>query len=210
MPIVLRSGQRLTKSKWQAVIDGVTSDANRARRIKCLSYPSFLRPRNGNNLALKAAYVILNSGFRYSVASRLWPSIKKALTAGTRVPLNHEFKRSAMKSIWQDRQRLFKEYSRVRGDDDPIVLWCETLPYIGPVIKYHLAMNVGADVCKPDVHLARLATHQNLTVPDLCCKLVSFEGHFIVDGERINVNRVCVVDRILWNALKDGILKLRC
>ena len=115
-----------------------------------------------------------------------------------------------MQLIWQDRQSLFEEYSRIRMNDDKVVEWCASLPYIGPTTKYHLAINLGADFCKPDVHLSRLATHQNVAVPDLCRRLARFEGYFSVDGERVNVNRISLVYRILWNALKDKILEMQC
>ena len=206
MTITLRTGQRLTKKKWQRVVDLVTENRSASKRISRFSQPEKLRPRNADSLAIKAAYVILNSGMKNEIAMRYWPHIRKALRSGSRISYGHEQKVKAMKRIWRNRQQLFSEYRRHRANDDDLVNWCATLPWIGKKTKYHLAMNCGADVCKPDVHLCRLAKHQDLTVRDLCEKLSGYKARFVVEEGFMDVNRVSVVDRILWNALKDGIL----
>jgi hypothetical protein len=65
------------------------------------------------------------------------------------------------------------------------------LPFIGPVTVYHLAKNLGIQVCKPDRHLVRLAKTLGFeTVDELC--------HTIADhvGEKVSV-----VDVVLWRYL---------
>ena len=208
MSITLRTNQRLTKRKWESVVDAVTADKKTAKRIGKLSRCKELRPRDANELGLKAAYVILNSGMKHEIATSLWPGIREALLSGDSIPFGHDGKVGAMRFIWQDRERLFAEYRRIRSTDEVVVEWCGKLPWIGSTTKFHLAMNCGADVCKPDVHLTRLAQHQGETVNALCGRLAGYGGGFSTGRTRIAVDRVSVVDRILWFALKDGVLKL--
>ena len=209
MIAVLRPGKRLTKKKWQRVIDLVTEDDGIATRIANLSQPKNLRPKNAESLALKAAYVILNSGMKNAIAKCHWSDIEQGLLTGKRISYGHKEKVKAMKWIWKNRNSLFQEYRRHREDDRDLVEWYQTLPWIGPRTKYHLAMNCGADVCKPDVHLSRLAKHQGKQVRELCDDLAGAGGKFRANGKWIGVNSRSVVDRILWYALKDGVIILK-
>ena len=208
MALILRPGQRLTKQKLQRVIDLVTEDDEIATRIAKFSRPKNRRPKNAERLALKAAYVILSSGMKKSIVESCWPSIEQDLRTGKRISYKHKEKVKAMRWIWKNRDCLFQEYRRHRKDDRDLVEWCETLPWIGPRTKYHLAMNCGADVCKPDVWLVRLAEHQGKEVCELCDDLAGAGGQFLAKGKCIDVKLRSVVDRILWYALKDGLLKL--
>ena len=67
----------------------------------------------------------------------------------------------------------------------------ETLPWIGPITKYHLARNLGIDVAKPDRHLVRLAKrfgyNESTGVQQMCEEL----------AERTR-DRIGVVDVVLW------------
>jgi len=210
MAVVLRLGQRLTKKKWQRVIDLVTEDDEVATKIAEFSRPKNRRPKNAESLALKAAYVILSSGMNNDIVKCRWPDIEQDLRTGKRISYGHKEKVKAMRWIWKKRDRLFQfqQYRRHRKNDRDLVEWCESLPWIGPTTKYHLAMNCGADVCKPDVWLVRLAEHQGKEVCELCDDLAGAGGQFIANGKCIDVKLRSVVDRILWNALKDGLLKL--
>lgn len=68
----------------------------------------------------------------------------------------------------------------------------EELPGIGPALSCHLARNLGnKDVCKPDVHLKRVAAHYGFESVEALCKGVSSHspvGH---------------TDLILWMASID-------
>ena len=64
-----------------------------------------------------------------------------------------------------------------------------------PTTKYHLAKDLGVDVAKPDVHLARLATRDRTTVARICARLARQTGY-----------RMATIDTILWRACATGIL----
>ena len=60
----------------------------------------------------------------------------------------------------------------------------EELPYIGSVTKYHLGMDIGLDVAKPDRHVTRTAEKHHATVSEMVSYLSNKFGHSrrYVDG----------------------------
>lgn len=71
------------------------------------------------------------------------------------------------------------------------------LPFMGKVLKYQLARNMGFDVIKPDVHLRRMAAFYGLDPFEMCDKIskkTSLPLH--------------VVDTIIWRASEQGKLNL--
>lgn len=72
-----------------------------------------------------------------------------------------------------------------------------SFPYIGKITAYHLAKNLGFDVCKADVHLQRLARILGWEGPWAMCQLISDQT-----GEKI-----AVVDIVLWRYAALGKLK---
>lgn len=62
------------------------------------------------------------------------------------------------------------------------------LPFMGPVMRHHLARNIGHDTVKPDLHMERLADHYKYGSPYMMCMLLS---------DKYNV-RIGVVDLMLW------------
>lgn len=81
---------------------------------------------------------------------------------------------------------------------DDKLAFCESLPWIGGITKYHLAKNFGADVAKPDVHLKRLADAAGCTAQALCDRLARETGY-----------RVGTVDVVLWRACAIGLVDSR-
>jgi hypothetical protein len=71
----------------------------------------------------------------------------------------------------------------------------ESLPWIGPITKYHLAKNFGVECCKPDRHLVRIARQYDMTPDELCRKLAEETG-----------NSVNTVDTVLWRAANLGFI----
>jgi hypothetical protein len=76
--------------------------------------------------------------------------------------------------------------------------FCETLPWIGGITKYHLAKSYGLDFAKPDVHLQRLADLEGVTAQELCARLAPELGW-----------KVRTVDLVIWRACATGILDSR-
>ena len=64
----------------------------------------------------------------------------------------------------------------------------QTLDFVGPITKYHLAKNIGLDVVKPDRHLVRLAKAARFQSPnDLCQAIANITG-----------DKLSVIDLVLW------------
>lgn len=153
-------------------------------------------PADADDFALEAIFVICNSGMKNTVARGIYERCKTALLAGAPVALafKHPGKAAAIERIWRDREQLLCSY--LAAPDK--LAFCESLPWIGGITKYHLAKNFGADVAKPDVHLQRLADRERCTPQQLCERLAAEVGL-----------RVATVDTVLWRACAEGILNSR-
>jgi hypothetical protein len=169
-------------------------DWQESRCLSVLSESEFLE---------EAAWVILNTGMRESIIRRCFPKISAAflnwISAETIVRnrayceaeavriFNHPRKISAIGSICErvgyTGFDMFREKIRVEGID-----FLQTLDFIGPITKYHLAKNVGLDVVKPDRHLVRLAKAANFKYPKNLCQAIS----------EITGDKISVVDLVLW------------
>jgi hypothetical protein len=151
----------------------------------------------------EAAWVVLSTGMRESVIRRYFPKISSAflnwVSSETIVKnrssceamavkvFNYPRKISAIGSICERIARTgfstFREKIQSEGVD-----FLQTLDFIGPVTKYHLAKNVGLDVVKPDRHLVRWAKAANFKYPkDLCQAIAEITG-----------DKLSVIDLVLW------------
>jgi hypothetical protein len=153
-------------------------------------------PATAEEFAGEAIWVICNSGMKHTVARIIQSRVNAALRAGTPVfdVFKHAGKAQAMETIDRDRERLFAEF--LAAEDK--LAYCETLPWIGGITKYHLAKNYGLDVAKPDVHLQRLADLEGTTAQALCERLAPELGW-----------RIATVDLVIWRACATGILNSR-
>jgi hypothetical protein len=138
-------------------------------------------------------YVICNSGMRFTVArgifDRCMAAKAKGLSAST--AFGHKGKAGAIDHVWENRHALLAGY--LAAEDK--LAYCEGIPWIGGITKYHLAKNFGLDVAKPDVHLVRLANLHGDTAQGLCETIASVTGW-----------RVATVDTLLWRACSTGVL----
>jgi len=116
--------------------------------------------QDADGFAQAAIYVICNSGMRVTVAAPIAERCIVQLRNGQSATsvFGHPGKSEAIDLIWRDRADLFAAFEAA---DDKIA-FCQTLPWIGPVTKFHLAKNLGIDAAKPDVHLDRLAKRENV------------------------------------------------
>lgn len=153
-------------------------------------------PKNAIAFAREAIFVICNSGMKNTVARRIYSKVcdvigrnDSALTV-----FRHPGKAAAIDRIWCFREKYFEEY--LAAPDK--VAFCETLPWIGGITKYHLAKNFGVQVAKPDVHLQRLADSEGCTPQALCERLAQESGF-----------KVATVDVLLWRACAVGIINSR-
>lgn len=107
------------------------------------------------------------------------------------LPYRHPGKAAAIRYIWDNREQLLADF---RAAPDKVA-WCESLPWVGGITKWHLAKNLGADVAKPDRWLVRLADISGETVANLCERLSRSSG-----------DRIATVDVVLWRACATGIV----
>jgi hypothetical protein len=150
-------------------------------------------PRDADEFAEAAVYVIVNSGMQYGVAQLIFARCQNALhrTGDVSRVFQHPGKAKAIRQIWRNREKLFADY---RAAEDKLE-YCQSLPWIGPTTSHHLAKDLGVDIAKPDVHLARLARRDRTSVARLCSKLAKQTGY-----------RLATIDTILWRACATGIV----
>lgn len=80
----------------------------------------------------------------------------------------------------------FRSYKEAIRSNPLVVL--QSLPFVGPITRYHLAKNIGLPFAKPDRHLVRLASSVGYSDVQQFCKDIS---------EHTGDN-VPVVDIVLW------------
>ena len=148
---------------------------------------------NAGEFTLEAIWVIINAGMKAQVARNIEQRIYRAIDRGE--PINsafgHEGKVKAIEYIIENHQRLFDEYLAAQDK----LVYLETLPWIGPITKYHLAKNLGLDMVKPDRHLVRIARKEEKTPLELCKEISQLTG-----------DRLALVDTVLWRAANLGMI----
>ena len=153
-------------------------------------------PKTAEQFASEVIYVVINAGFSNRIAVPIFERCMAALRNGhsSKTAFGHPGKTDAIDDIWKRRASLFRKLQKA---ENPIE-FCATLPWTGPITKYHVAKNIGADVAKPDVHLNRLAAPEGVTAQELCERLARETGY-----------RAATVDMVLWRACADGIIHSR-
>jgi len=166
----------------------------------------------------EAAWVILSSGMRHAVISRLFPKVSRAFLDWTSAQaivrqrekcrqnglsaFAHEGKVEAILSVAGtvalhgfDRVR-----DRVRREG---VTYLQSFPYLGPATSRHLAKNLGLGIAKPDRHLVRVSKAAGFRSPDAFCARISE-----LIGEKPSV-----VDVVVWRYAtlqRDYLSLFRC
>jgi hypothetical protein len=153
-------------------------------------------PASAEQFAFEAIFVICNSGMKNTVARQIFEKVCAAIQRGKSADsaFRHIGKARAIDEIWSNRQRYFAGYMKAPDK----VAFCDSLPFIGGITKYHLAKNFGAQVAKPDVHLKRLADLDGCSAQELCERLSLQSGY-----------KVATVDVLLWRACANGVLDSR-
>lgn len=133
-------------------------------------------------MAAHLAFVILVSGFSYRAVDSKFDAVKSALRAGTPVCAVFKGKKaSAVEILWRKQRQVFDEIATIPTTDDrALVDWFgrSQIPYLrGPIVRYHAARDLGADVPNPDIWMERLAAlSADKTVFALCDTLSSETG----------------------------------
>lgn len=126
-------------------------------------------------------YVVLNSGMKNQIAEKIMEKFYKSKDLQD---IGHPEKR---KAIEKARDEYVTWFADLKTAEDKIS-YLETLPWIGPITKYHLARNLGLDFCKPDRHLSRVSTEFGFKDPHEMCRFIS---------EKLNI-KIGTVDLIIW------------
>lgn len=153
-------------------------------------------PTDATDFALRVSYVILNSGMKWTVAKDIWTRMKPSLIETGQVgdTFGHPGKKKSINLVMSNRSEYFGRFRAAWANGpDEVVEFCETLPHIGGITKFHLAKNLGVDVAKPDVWLERVAIGSGETVQDLCNRLSKQSG-----------DSVSTVDYVIWKACQQG------
>jgi hypothetical protein len=145
----------------------------------------------------EGAWVIVNSGFRYNVARKLWPRLQVAFCDFDHMCIGPELLPRALKVLRHERKMgAIVELARIIRDEGIDTILADAkdppkltrLPYIGKVTCWHFAKVLGVDVVKPDVHLQRAAAAAGFPSPLALCEAIRDAS-----GDRLTV-----VDSVLW------------
>ena len=126
-------------------------------------------------------WVVLNAGMKEQIARKIYERVDASHDPDV---IGHPGKRAAVKRAFREYETWF---AALLATDDKIA-FLESLPWIGPITKYHLARNIGIDCVKPDRHLVRLAERFGYPSPDALCREIQKE----LGG------RIGAIDVVLW------------
>lgn len=151
-------------------------------------------PNCPDKFACEFTWVVLNSGMKSQIAETIWLKLRPVLFDGGSASkvFGHKGKAAAIDQVWRNREHYLYEF--LQAEDK--LAFCESLPWIGPITKYHLAKNFGVDCAKPDRWLVRVADKAGETVDALCARLAKATG-----------DRIATVDYVIWRACNLGELK---
>jgi hypothetical protein len=138
------------------------------------------------------SWVVICSGMKAQIARQIWDRVQPEVESGgsARAKFGHKGKAAAIDRIWREKEALFNAYAVSLERLD----FLETLPWIGPITKFHLAKNLGINVPKPDRHLERIAGSIEAVEP-LCRRLAALTG-----------DRITEVDTVIWRAANLGFI----
>jgi len=130
---------------------------------------------------LEYVWVVLNAGMKEQVARKIYERYIEDFDISA---IRHPTKKKAVASMINIYQKKFIELI----ESDNKIDYLETLPWIGPITKYHLARNIGIDTVKPDRHLVRLAEMFNFESPLKMCECI----------QNNNGTKLGTIDVVLW------------
>lgn len=166
-------------------------------------------PETAEEMAFEIIWIILCAGRSAQAARTIERKVLAAIEAGTPVveAFGYRAKAAAIERAWSERFVDFEMLQKViaAGDPEALVSWCKSIPFVGDDTQFQLAKNFGADVCKPDIWLCRLAGFPDKPRRALkirfpaCMRLCRALGQ--ATGESI-----AMVDSMLWLACNKGVL----
>ena len=129
-------------------------------------------------------WVVLNAGMKEQIARKIFDRFFEEKRFEI---IGHLGKRAAIKDAALHYKEWFVNLQSFTLQSAQLN-YLESLPWIGPTTKYHLARNIGIDCVKPDRHLVRLAKEYGFNSPSEMCKEIA----------EIIPEKIGVIDMILW------------
>lgn len=127
-------------------------------------------------------WCVLNAGMKEQVAGKIYARYFEKLDPTT---IGHLGKRAAIVKAVENYPEWFGKLKTTPYK----IEYLQSLPWIGPITKYHLARNIGIDCVKPDRHLVRLAKYYGFDSPLAMCEEIQ---------RFIPYERLGTIDIILW------------
>ena len=149
-----------------------------------IDYIDSLKPieeQDAHMFFLEYVWVVLNAGMKEQVARNIYNRYCENFNINF---VRHPTKKKAIEYMFHNYTSTFEE---LLNTDDKIN-HLETLLWIGPITKYHLARNIGIDTVKPDRHLVRLAEMFGFESPLKMCEHVNMD----------NETKLGTIDVVLW------------
>jgi len=165
-------------------------------------YDNFIENNTDSSFIRELAWVIINSGFKETIARRIFPNLTNCFFnwCPNSICLNSDTCINSSKKFFNNINKLNAITDSARiistvGKNYLIHKLClngpsylKLFPYIGNVTCYHLAKNLGYQTTKPDRHLIRISNFFNYTNSfDMC-----YDIH-IITGEPLSV-----IDTVFW------------
>lgn len=167
-------------------------------------------PQSPEKLAEEIIWIILCAGRSAQAARTLEKRVWQAIHQHRPVveAFGYRAKAAAIERAWREREQDFEQVKRIGTENGQQLLqWCASIPFIGDDTQFQLAKNLGADVCKPDIWLSRLAGFPDkprrsvkVRFPvcmQLCQQLSAASG-----------DTIAAVDSLLWLACNKGVLQV--
>lgn len=145
-------------------------------------------PKNQGEFFWEYVYVVLNSGMKQQVARKIFDKVRSEVDFNL---IGHPKKRECVCKVAGNLTKIWEEYKKSKDKFEYI----SKMPYMGPIIRYHLAKNFGLDVIKPDRHLVRIAKIYKTTPQQLCEDISKATG-----------DKIVVVDTVIWRAANLGLI----
>ena len=130
---------------------------------------------------LEYVWVVLNAGMKEQVARNIYNRYCENFDI---IFINHPTKRKAIEHMINNYEQIFDELL----DAEDKIKYLETLYWIGPITKYHLARNMGIECVKPDRHLVRLSGMFGFESPLELCEVIKND----------NGTMLGTIDVVLW------------
>ncbi|MGI8423059.1 MAG: hypothetical protein ACR2NO_02905 [Chloroflexota bacterium] len=179
--------------------------------------PDRVRPEKLSPSAVLAEYahVVYASGFRVSVLEGRWDELRRAWRGFDPAKIDDHAAADAMNVIAHPKKvdaiartaalLRTKGIAKFRSEYLKDVTSLAELPFMGPIIRFHLARNLGVDwdVAKPDVWLVRAADTLGYGATAAGAQKLS---EFLAASSGL---RVGVVDLILWKYLRLNLLPVQ-